>query len=212
MRKISLAFLIVTFCAIQACRNPESRTANSSDSGSKDMNAKNTAGGSDAGNDEAYKNEKTNSRDRTHESSFDDDSAFFIKEAGTGGFMEVRLANIALKNAADPKVKAFARQMVTDHGNINRELVAIARKGGLILPTAVIPEKQADLDMLKRLSGAAFDKQFMDMMVNDHRKTLELYKSGQQTDKEVVVEFAQKTIPVIERHFAMAQEIQAGLK
>ncbi len=212
MRKISLAFLIATFCTIQACRNPESRAVNAApDSGSKDVKAQNTAESANAG-EKSNRDEKTNSRDITHESIFDDDSSYFMKEAGSGGLMEVRLANIALKNAADPKVKAFAQQMVTDHGKINTELAAIAKKGGLIIPTAIIPEKQAGMDMLNKLSGPAFDKQYMDMMVKDHQKTVELFKSGQQSDKEVVVKFIEKTIPVIEQHFALAKSIRAGLR
>ena len=178
--------MIAAICAIQACKNPQSRNTEN--------------------------DKETQSADITHKSNADDDSAFFIKEAGTGGLMEVRMANIALKNAADPKVKAFAQQMVRDHGQANRELAAIARKAGIIIPTAIIPEMKAHIDMLKKLSGAAFDKQYMNMMVEDHEKTIELFKSGQDLNKHDLAEFAKKTTPVIEKHYALAKEIQDNLK
>ena len=205
--------MIVAVCAIQACKNPESRAVDSADSSSMDVNGQNTVGGvGDEGLRNTENDKETASGDITHKSNVDDDSALFIKEAGTGGLMEVRMANIALKNAADPKVKAFAQQMVKDHGQANRELAAIARKAGVIIPTAIIPEKKAHIDMLRKLSGAAFDRQYMDMMVKDHQKTVELYKSGQDVNKDDLVAFAKKTTPVIEKHYNMAKEIQASLK
>lgn len=205
--------MIAAVCAVQACKNPESRAVDSADSGSMDVNGQNTVGGvGDEGLRNTENDKKTQSGDITHKSNVDDDSAFFIKEAGTGGLMEVRMANIALKNAADPKVKAFAQQMVRDHGQANRELAAIAKENGIIIPTAIIPEKKAHIDMLRKLSGAAFDKQYMAMMVEDHKKTIELFKSGQALNKPELIAFAKKTSPVIENHYAMAKEIQADLK
>ncbi|MEJ5963617.1 DUF4142 domain-containing protein [Pedobacter immunditicola] len=81
-----------------------------------------------------------------------------------------------------------------------------------IIPTAIIPEKKADIEMLKKLSGPAFDKQYMDMMVKDHQKTVELFKTGQNVNKDDLVAFAKKTTPVIEKHYNMAMEIKANLK
>jgi putative membrane protein len=213
MRNLSLAFLIAAVFAIQACKNPESRSVDSPDSGSMDVNGQNTVEGvNNEGNKDTKNVEETQSGDITHKTNVDDDSAFFIKEAGTGGLMEVRMANIALKNASAPEVIAFAKQMVMDHGKANKELRQIARKNGVIIPTEIIPEKRAHVEMLKKLSGAQFDKQYMDMMVTDHQKTVELFKSGQSLNKDDLVAFAKKTTPVIEKHYNMAKEIKANLK
>lgn len=213
MKNIRLALMIAAVCAVQACKNPESRAVDSPDSGSMDVNGQNTVGEvGEEGLRNTENDKETQSGDITHKSNADDDSAYFIKEAGTEGLMEVRMANIALKNAADPKVKTFAQQMVTDHGQANRELAAIAKKNGIIIPTAIIPEKKAHLEMLEKLSGAAFDKQYMDMMVKDHQKTVELFKFGQDVNKHDLVAFAKKTAPVIEKHYNTAKEIQASLK
>ena len=213
MKRISLALMIAAVCVIQACKNPESRAVNSADSGSMDVNGQNTVGGvGDEGLRNTENDKKTHSGDITHKSNVDDASAFFIKEAGTGGMMEVRMANIAMKSAADPTVKAFAQQMVRDHGQANRELNGIAKKVGIIIPRAILPEKQEDIEMLRKLSGVAFDKQYMDMMVKDHQKTVELFKSGQDLNKEDLVAFAKKYTPVIEKHYALAKEIQDNLK
>ncbi|WP_432711868.1 DUF4142 domain-containing protein [Pedobacter sp.] len=210
MRKINLAILLIAVCAIHACKNPESRAVDSKDSGSMDISGENAAKNNDQdGND---RSSETAPGDITHKSSADDDSAFFIKEAGVGGMMEVEMGNIALKNASNEKVKAFAKQMVADHSKANQELMGIAKKAGIIIPTAIPEEKRAHLDMLKKATGAEFDKQYMDMMVNDHQKTVELFKSGQDVNREEVMEFAKKTTPVIEGHFKMAKEIMATLK
>jgi putative membrane protein len=212
MKKLSLAFLMVALCAIQACKSPESRSVDSNDSGTTNENLVNGGNAGNADSDAVNNESETAPGDITHKSNADDDSAMFIKEAGTGGLMEVAMGNIALKNASHANVKAFAQQMVTDHTKANNELSAIAKNAGIIIPTAFPPEKKAHMDKLKQLTGAEFDKQYMDMMVNDHQKTLELFKSGQKLVKDTLVAFAKKTTPVIEGHYAKAKEIKANIQ
>jgi len=68
------------------------------------------------------------------------------------------------------------------------------------------------MDKLKKLHGAEFDKQYMDMMVTDHQKTLELFKNGQELANDTLMAFAKKTTPVIEGHYAKAKEIKANIQ
>jgi putative membrane protein len=212
MRKINLAFLIVAVCVFQACRNPESRAVDTTDSSVKDVKGQNTVNTEQgSGSNNTDNSSETAPGDITHKSSADDDSAMFIKEAGTGGLMEVALGKLAMQKASNAKVKAFAKQMVTDHGKANGELGAIARKAGIIIPTDFPPEKKTQMDMLKKLSGAEFDKQYMDMMVNDHQKTVQLFKTGMDLNKDDLVSFVKKTLPVIEGHYIMAKDIKAKM-
>lgn len=214
MRKISLALSIAAVCAMQACGSPEQRAAGATDTMQTDVSGVNpgTEGNEKSEGDDARSSGETAPGDLTHKSSADDDSAYFMKEAAAGGLMEVEMGKIAAQRASNASVKAFALQMVADHSKANNELAAIARKAGIILPTAFPSEQKAHLDEMKKLSGAAFDKHYMDMMVTDHQKTIALFQSGQRVNKEDLVDFAQKTIKVIEGHAEKAKRIQSELR
>src|SRR5262245_59436684 len=58
----------------------------------------------------------------------------FVKEAASGGMLEVELGKIAAEKAVNDKVKAFGRQMQEDHGKANDELKKVAAKKGVKLP------------------------------------------------------------------------------
>jgi putative membrane protein len=151
------------------------------------------------------------SNDVTHKSKVDDDGAAFMDAAAIGGMMEVDLGNLALEKATNAQVKKFAAQMVTDHTNANTELKALAAKLEHLLPSAYPADIQAHMDAMKKLSGKEFDTHYMDMMVNDHVKTLNLFRSASSL-RTAVKDFAARTLPVLEKHHQMAKEINASLK
>lgn len=139
------------------------------------------------------------------------EDANFMDKAALGGMMEVDLSKFALQST-NPKVKAFAEQMITDHTKANNELKALAYQSGVILPDTFDSEKKEEMAKLKELTGADFDKHYMDMMVKDHSETIELFETGSKSLSGAVNEFAENTIPVIDGHYKMAKEIQSSLK
>ncbi|MBG6234605.1 putative membrane protein [Pedobacter sp. CAN_A7] len=202
MKKMSLALLTFALCAAQACQSPENRSADAHESDSMNVNA----------NDNDKKAGTENHPGNiTNKSNADDDSAAFMKDAGASGMLEVVFAELATKKASSTKVKAFAAQMIKDHSQANKELAAIAEKAGILLPTELLPEQKKQYDRLVTLTGAAFDKEYMQMMVDGHQKTVELFKNGQDLNKQDVVSFAKKTMPVIVHHHTEAKTIHAGL-
>jgi putative membrane protein len=79
-------------------------------------------------------------------------------------------------HAAD--VKAFAKQMVTDHTGVNKQAVALVTKLKVTPednPTSQSLKKAGDdnLKSLKALKGAAFDKAYIDHEVAYHEQVLD---------------------------------------
>ncbi|WP_432708623.1 DUF4142 domain-containing protein [Pedobacter sp.] len=202
MKKISLAVLALALCATQACQSPENRSAEAHESDSMIVNEN--------------KNEKKAGTENhagniTNKTNADDDSAGFMKDAAGAGMMEVVFGEMAVKKASNPKVKAFAEQMVKDHSKANKELAIIAEKASVLLPADLHPDHKKHYQQMSKLSGAAFDKEYMQMMVNDHQKAVELFKYGQDVNKHDLVAFAKETLPVIQQHHAQAKTILGSL-
>ena len=85
---------------------------------------------------------------------------------------EVELGTLAKDKASSRDVKGFAQRMVDDHSKAGDELKAIAQRKNLTWPSALPADAVALKDRLSKLSGAAFDRAYIDAMVNGHREVL----------------------------------------
>ena len=137
----------------------------------------------------------------------------FVSKAGMAGLYEVQAGNLALQKAQSAEVKAFAQRMVTDHSQGNAELSRLATAKGLALPTELAGEPESALEHLGTLSGAEFDKAYMQHMIPDHEKTIADFDraSTSATDADVKA-WAGKTLPVLQQHLQQAKDVSSKLR
>lgn len=137
----------------------------------------------------------------------------FMTEAAQGGMAEVELGRLAASKAQSPEVKNFGQKMVNDHSKANEELKALAARKNMSLPTALDEKHQALLDKLKGLSGAEFDKAYVEAMVDDHEEDVEAFKDEAENGEDADVKaWAAKTLPTLQSHLEMIKGIQAKMK
>ena len=119
----------------------------------------------------------------------------FVIGAAKGGLAEVELGKLAQDKAASTEVKNFGKRMVDDHSKANDELQSLAKMKNITLPIDLDAKDKAVRDRLSKLSGAAFDRAYMNAMVTDHRKDASEFKreSTSGTDPDVKA-FASKTL------------------
>ncbi len=134
------------------------------------------------------------------------DSAF-IREAGAGNLLEIRLGNLAERKATSPAVKQFGQRMVTDHttmGNQWGTLVAANR-----LPPASLDQAQEQqVSGLERLSGPEFDRAYMTAMIQDHQRDVETFQSlGPSAHSAEVRQLAANGLATIQQHLTMATQV-----
>lgn len=140
------------------------------------------------------------------------DTAFAAK-AAVGGMAEVALGKMAAAKGTDKQVRDFGNMMVMDHGKANAELMSIAKTKNITLPAGLDAEHQAKSDSLSKLSGSAFDKAYVQTMIEGHQKTLALMQSEASGGKDTELKaFAAKTAPVVQMHLEHIQKIQGSLK
>ena len=133
----------------------------------------------------------------------------FVTQAAIAGMAEVELGKMATQSGSNAKVKSFGQQMATDHTKAGDELKSIATAKGMTLPTSLDPMHQATRDKLAKLSGAEFDRAYMEAMVSGHQTVAKnmMTEASSGSDRELKA-FAAKTVPTVQMHLKMAQDIQ----
>ena len=168
----------------------------------------NTRGASPLNANSNSANEMTNMKASTQTGDTD-----FMTRAAQGGMAEVELGKLASTKAQSAEVKKFAQMMVNDHSKANEELKALAAKKNFSMPTRLDEKHQSLLDKLNGLSGAEFDKAYVEAMVDDHEEDVELFKDETEDGKDAEVKaFAAKTLPTLQTHLETIKGIQSKMK
>jgi len=126
---------------------------------------------------------------------------------------EVEAGKLAQKHASAASVKAFAEQMVTDHTKANDQLKQVATKTGITLPTAPDRSHAKEAEKLGKMEGAKFDREYMKMMVSDHKKTVSLFEKEAKNGKDPELKnFAATMLPDLQKHLQMAQATEQEVR
>ncbi len=135
----------------------------------------------------------------------------FIMDAAMGGLMEVELGRVATEKGASEAVKQFGQRMVDDHSKANAELMSLASSKGMTLPTAIDEKHREQVTKLSAMSGAEFDRAYINMMVSDHNKDVaEFEKESTKGGDPDLKAFATKTLPTLKEHQQMAKVLHGN--
>ena len=137
----------------------------------------------------------------------------FVTMAAISDMTEIEASKLAQTKATSPAVKEFGMMMIADHEKSSAELKSISGSKTVTPPGNVDKAHQKDLDQLSKLSGNNFDKAYAKQMVADHKTAVSLFekesKSGKDGDYQA---FAGKTLPILQNHLKMAQDLNANTK
>ena len=136
--------------------------------------------------------------------------ALFLKKLAEGDLAEVDAGRLATQKSANKDVKDFGQEMVTDHSKNEDELKTLAASHGVHVPATIDAQHAALKTKLEKAGSSEFDSEYVAAQVRDHEKTVALLKKEIGGGGDAAVkEFAQKTLPVVEHHLAMAKELQS---
>ncbi|MHA3770068.1 DUF4142 domain-containing protein [Verrucomicrobiota bacterium sgz303538] len=131
----------------------------------------------------------------------------FVKKAAIGNLAEVKLGEMVRDKASAQEVKDFASKMVTDHGQAQKDLEAVATAKGVQLPADLDAKHKERADKLGKLSGAELDKAYMSEMLKDHKKDVAEYESASKSIKDPDLKgYVDKTLPVLQEHLKLVQQ------
>jgi putative membrane protein len=136
----------------------------------------------------------------------------FVKKATVSDTYEIAAGRIAETKATSADVKTFANRMITDHTKSSDQLKSIlSKKGHTPAPPPIDPAHKAMLNKLRNAGAQDFDSLYAQQQIQAHQEAVMLYTSEQQSGTDPDIKnFAVQTLPVIQQHLSMAQQLPKG--
>jgi putative membrane protein len=136
----------------------------------------------------------------------------------TANQVDIDAGKLAEKQGSTADVKAFGKQMVTDHTGVNKQATDLAKKLGVKPednPTSQSLKKggEENVAKLKKLKGKEFDKAYVDQEVTYHQAVLDaidktLIPNAKNAELKALIE---KVRPAIDAHLQHAKMVQSKL-
>jgi putative membrane protein len=153
------------------------------------------------------KNETKNSKDAAKNNVKKDST--LLHDATSIKLSAIQIGKLELMNGSSEDVKKFAETLLADHKKSLNDLKMLAIDKTITIPTSVNDEKLKEYDSLNKVSGADFDKKFIDMMTEGHTEAIEKMTqiSKEATDNDIK-EWASEQIVLLTNHYKEAKKLQ----
>jgi putative membrane protein len=136
----------------------------------------------------------------------------FAMMAAMGGQAEIQMAQLAVQRSTNKQVQKYAKRMIKDHTKNSRDLQKVAARKQMTLPANLSADQTQMLSQLQQASAGDFDRMYIETAgIMAHTMMRQLYsnQANNGTDADLK-KYAAKTLPVVEMHLQMAQQMNAG--
>jgi putative membrane protein len=135
--------------------------------------------------------------------------ADFLIAAATINLEEIQLGKLAESNGTRQEVKDLGKMMEEGHTKAQKALEDLAVKKLVIVPTTITSTGEDAYKKLNEKSGADFDKEFCNMMVEGHKKAIDKFtqESTNGTDMDTKA-WAESMLPDLKMHLDHSVDCQ----
>jgi putative membrane protein len=134
----------------------------------------------------------------------------FIKDAVADNFLEIRLGELAQRRARNSEVKEFGRQMIAEHTRMQELWTSMASRNGRPIEPGMGRLHTQKLDRLKDVSDREFDREYMTLMIQNHKDYLDYFrKEGRAAHSTPVRQLVNNLLPALEQQWETANRIGA---
>ncbi|MFC0242387.1 DUF4142 domain-containing protein [Rhodopseudomonas telluris] len=133
----------------------------------------------------------------------------FVTQVAISDLFEIASARLALARGNDAQ-KAFANQMIEDHGKTSSELrqVIVTRGLKIDLPSQLDTAHQTTYEQLNDARGEDFQSLYSAQQVAAHQEAIAIFERyAQSGDIPELKDWAAKTLPALKHHLEMAQKL-----
>jgi putative membrane protein len=141
------------------------------------------------------------------------DAHSFLEQAAEGQQIEISLGQLAAQRAVNEQVKDFGEQMVEDHKKGSQQIEQLAMKGGVQLSPGVSEERKLKVNKLSQLSGHAFDRAYIDYILEDHETIVDEFQRRVETMQDQdIKQWIASTLPALQGHRERARQVKYKLQ
>lgn len=138
----------------------------------------------------------------------------FAQAAAASDAFEILEGQTAAVQSQDPRVRAFAQQMIQDHMRTSQALMQAVMKSGLPQPPMGLNQDQSHLLYgLQSLKGPEFDRLYATQQALAHQEavtTIQGY-AARGSDPNLK-QAAMAALPLIQHHLEMAMQLRGALE
>ena len=110
-------------------------------------------------------------------------------------------------------VKEFGQQMVDDHKKAGQQVEQLAMKDGVQLSAGVNQEHKQRVNELSQLAGHAFDRAYMNYILQNHETTVEEFQREAKTVQDQdIKQWIISIVPILEAHREKARQVKYSLQ
>jgi putative membrane protein len=132
-----------------------------------------------------------------------------LDEAASIKLSEIEIGKLELMNGSSPDVKKFAETLLADHKKSLSDLKMLASEKTITIPASVNSKGRQEYDSLSIVSGAEFDKKFIDIMTEGHNKAIDkMTEISQKATDDDIKDWASEQIALLTSHYQQAKKLQ----
>lgn len=137
----------------------------------------------------------------------------FVKQAAMSDMLEIESSKLA-QQKGNATEKTFAGQMIADHTKTSAELKGmVSGEMKAAIPTALDDSSQKKLDKLRDSKPEDFASEYDPMQVSAHKDAVSLFERyAKGGDDPKLKDWAGKTLPALQHHLEMAQDMNKNRK
>ncbi|MFD1931744.1 DUF4142 domain-containing protein [Nonomuraea mangrovi] len=133
----------------------------------------------------------------------DQDLLIKVRQAG---LWEIPTGQQAQQRALSARVKDVGKHLVEDHQKLDKEVIAVASRLGVVLPSQPTADQQRWMAQLSTKTGAAYDKDFANLLRAAHGKVfsvIALVRAGTRNDE--IRKFATTANAFVLKHMTLLE-------
>jgi putative membrane protein len=134
--------------------------------------------------------------------------ATFLQEAVHTESIEAQIGQLAVQKSSSAGVKKLGQMLIADHANSGQEATRLANTMQVSLTVNPADDQEATYRSLSALSGTSFDNAFINAVIKSNQAAIAKYEAQAESGDGEVSAYADKTLPLLEKHLQMARMLK----
>jgi putative membrane protein len=134
--------------------------------------------------------------------------ANFLQQAVHTESAEAQIGQLAVQKSSNAGVRKLGQMLIEDHTSSGQEATRLANSLQVSLPVGSSNDQEATYRSLSGLSGTSFDNAFVNAVIESTQAAIADYEAQAQSGDGEVAAYADKTLPLLEKHLQMARMLK----